>query len=90
MFLRRSNGGSDEHPEKMRQRHETVEHPFGTIKARMGAAHFLPDEDASTRRHRDGPARVRLQPRARHQHPGHQTADGGNAILNHRPRTGRS
>jgi transposase len=31
----------DEHPEKMRERRETVEHPFGTIKARMGATHFL-------------------------------------------------
>lgn len=31
----------DVHPEKMRQRRETVEHPFGTIKARMGATHFL-------------------------------------------------
>jgi hypothetical protein len=31
----------DEHPEKMRQRRETVEHPFGTIKARMGATRFL-------------------------------------------------
>src|SRR5262249_50760056 len=31
----------DEHPEKMGQRRETVEHPFGTIKARMGATHFL-------------------------------------------------
>ena len=31
----------DEHPEKMRQRRETVEHPFGTMKARMGASHFL-------------------------------------------------
>src|SRR5499425_258915 len=31
----------DEHPEKMRQRREPVEHPFGTIKARMGATHFL-------------------------------------------------
>ena len=31
----------DEHPEKMRQRRETVEHPFGTIKARKGATHFL-------------------------------------------------
>jgi hypothetical protein len=31
----------DEHPEKMRQRRETVEHPFGTIKPRMGATHFL-------------------------------------------------
>lgn len=31
----------DEHPEKMRQRRETAEHPFGTMKARMGATHFL-------------------------------------------------
>jgi hypothetical protein len=31
----------DEHPQKMRHRRETVEHPFGTIKARMGATHFL-------------------------------------------------
>jgi hypothetical protein len=31
----------DEHPEKMRQRRETVEHPFGTIKSRMGTTHFL-------------------------------------------------
>ncbi len=31
----------DEHPEKMRQRRETVEHPFGTIKFWMGATHFL-------------------------------------------------
>jgi transposase len=30
----------DEHPEKMRQRRETVEHPFGTIKAWMGSTHF--------------------------------------------------
>ena len=25
----------------MRHRRETVEHPFGTIKARMGSTHFL-------------------------------------------------
>ena len=31
----------DEHPEEMRQRRETVEHPFGTIKSRMGTTHFL-------------------------------------------------
>ena len=31
----------DEHPEKMCQRRETVEHPFGTIKAWMGSTHFL-------------------------------------------------
>jgi len=31
----------DQHPEKMRQRRETVEHPFGTIKMWMGSTHFL-------------------------------------------------
>jgi predicted deacetylase len=31
----------DENPQAMRQRRETVEHPFGTTKARMGATHFL-------------------------------------------------
>ena len=31
----------DENPRAMRARRETVEHPFGTIKARMGATHFL-------------------------------------------------
>ena len=30
----------DEHPEKMRTRRETVEHPFGTIKYWMGYTHF--------------------------------------------------
>ena len=30
----------DEHPERMRQRRETVEHPFGTIKYWMGYTHF--------------------------------------------------
>ena len=31
----------DENPQAMRVRRETVEHPFGTIKMRMGATHFL-------------------------------------------------
>jgi transposase len=31
----------DANPKAMRQRRETVEHPFGTMKARMGATHFL-------------------------------------------------
>jgi transposase len=31
----------DENPEAMRVRRETAEHPFGTMKARMGATHFL-------------------------------------------------
>jgi Transposase DDE domain len=31
----------DLNPQAMRQRREMVEHPFGTIKLRMGATHFL-------------------------------------------------
>jgi hypothetical protein len=31
----------DNNPDAMRMRRETVEHPFGTIKMRMGATHFL-------------------------------------------------
>jgi IS5 family transposase len=31
----------DANPQAMRQRRETVEHPFGTMKSRMGATHFL-------------------------------------------------
>ena len=31
----------DLNPGAMRRRREVVEHPFGTIKMRMGATHFL-------------------------------------------------
>jgi len=31
----------DHNPDMMRTRRQTVEHPFGTIKAWMGATHFL-------------------------------------------------
>ena len=31
----------DKNPDAMRRRRETVEHPFGTMKMRMGATHFL-------------------------------------------------
>ena len=31
----------DKNPDAMRTRRETVEHPFGTMKMRMGATHFL-------------------------------------------------
>jgi transposase len=31
----------DENPDAMRTRREVVEHPFGTMKMRMGATHFL-------------------------------------------------
>jgi Transposase DDE domain len=33
--------GLDKNPQAMRQRRETAEHPFGTLKMRMGATHFL-------------------------------------------------
>jgi hypothetical protein len=32
----------DENPGAMRARRETAEHPFGTLKARMGATHLPP------------------------------------------------
>jgi hypothetical protein len=31
----------DKTPDSMRIRRQTVEHPFGTLKAWMGATHFL-------------------------------------------------
>ena len=31
----------DANPDAMRARRETVEHPFGTMKTRMGATHFF-------------------------------------------------
>lgn len=37
----------DANPNAMRVRRQTVEHPFGTLKARMGASHFL----MKTKRH---------------------------------------
>ena len=50
----------DEHPEKMRQRRETVEHPFRHHQGPDGC-NPLPDEDAATGSRRDGAARTRLQ-----------------------------
>jgi len=38
--LERVQARLDRNPDKMRLRRETVEHPFGTIKAWMGATHF--------------------------------------------------
>jgi hypothetical protein len=36
----------DKNPQAMRQRRETVEHPFATLKTRMGATHFVATEMA--------------------------------------------
>ena len=68
----------DEHPEKMRQRRETVEHPFGTIKARMGATHFLMKTLPKVAS-RDGAARSGLQSHPGRKHHGDPTATGGHA-----------
>ena len=60
-------------PQAMRVRRETVEHPFGTLKMRMGATHFLMKTTAE-RRHGNGAARARLQPHPRdeyHRRQGH-------------------
>jgi hypothetical protein len=64
----------DMNPQAMRVRRETAEHPFATLKMRMGA---LPDEDATARGHRDGLACIGLQSHAGHEHPRHSTALGG-------------
>ena len=39
----------DQDPQAMRRRRETVEHPFGTLKMRMGATHFLMKTKRETR-----------------------------------------
>ena len=49
-----------DNPDKMATRRETAEHPFGTIKAWMGA-NSLQDANAQTRRNRNGVARPCLQ-----------------------------
>ena len=38
--LERVQARLDREPERMRERRETAEHPFGTIKSWMGATHF--------------------------------------------------
>lgn len=40
-LLETMQAGLDRDPEKMRTRRSTVEYPYGTIKAWMGATHFL-------------------------------------------------
>lgn len=42
MVLKAVHRELDLNPRAMCQRREVVEHPFGTIKMRMSATHFLP------------------------------------------------
>jgi transposase len=48
----------DRAPDSMRVRRQTVEHPFGTTKAWMGATHFL--TRARKDENRNEPSRSRL------------------------------
>ena len=66
----------DKNPDAMRTRRETAEHPFGTLKMRIGGD-ALSDDDAAQGGDRDGIARARLQPHARDEHPRDQTAPRG-------------
>lgn len=59
----------DANPEAMRQRRETVEHPFGTMKARMGATHFLTKTLPNV-----GACGSGLQSDTGHEHRRHQAA----------------
>ena len=65
----------DQNPRAMRQRRETAEHPFGTLKMRMGATHFLMKRLPKVATE-NGATRTRLQPHSRDQHYGHSAADG--------------
>jgi hypothetical protein len=47
--LDRMQARLDQRPEAARQRRQTVEHPFGTLKAWMGATHFLTKTPARVR-----------------------------------------
>jgi hypothetical protein len=69
----------DRAPETARLRRRTVEHPFGTIKAWMGATHFL-TRTLGAGAHGDEPARARLQPEAGSGDPRAGTAAGSNSI----------
>ena len=40
-MIERAEARLARHPEMMRLRRATVEHPFGTLKAWMGSTHFL-------------------------------------------------
>ena len=61
----------DKNPEAMRVRRETAEHPFGTLKSRMGTTPLL-----AQGRYRDGAFGARLQFHPRDEYHRRQAADG--------------
>ena len=66
--------GSTRTRRRCAQRRETVEHPFGTLKMRMGATHFLMKRLPKVATEM-ALARARLQSHARDEHHGRQAAD---------------
>ena len=70
----------DRTPEPCACAAQTVEHPFGTLKAWMGATHFK-TRTLEKGQNRDEPARPGLQSEARDRHPGRRAADGGHPGL---------
>src|SRR5439155_24455735 len=73
--LDRMQARLDRMPEAMGVPRQTVEHPFGTLKAWMGATHFL-DQDARQGPNRDEPPRSGLQHKAGDRDHRCGTADG--------------
>ena len=70
----------DRLPEAMTIRRQTVEHPFGTLKAWMGSTHFL-TKTLDKVLNRDELAGSCLQHEAHDQHLRRQTAHAGNCCL---------
>ena len=66
----------DRTPKAMRIRRQTVEHPFGTLKAWMGATHFQ-TADPRKGQNRDEPSRSGLQSEADDRDPRGAAADPG-------------
>jgi hypothetical protein len=74
----------DRLPDAMTIRRQTVEHPFGTLKAWMGTTHFL-TRTLDKVKNRNELAGARLQHEANDQHPRRQAADDGHRRLTNSP-----
>ena len=73
--LERAQARLDKNPNAMRTRRETVEHPLGTLKMRMGATHFLCVTLPKVAT--EMALRARLQSDTRAEHRRDETAAGG-------------
>jgi transposase len=69
----------DRNPVKMRERRQTVEHPW--YDKVLDGSHPLPDANAQARRHRNGPARPGLQHETANAHSGRRRIDRGDPCI---------